>query len=107
MPATLSTLKLVDDKTKYLIYGYLREIEIKLSNITTMPIDIKNLCIIYYYYDPSKIWKPWIKEMTKIGFDKAVIINRVNYATIASTNYQTDIALAWKDKNVYVKWLIY
>ena len=62
MPASLSTLKMVDNKTKYLIYGYLREIEIKSLNINRMAIDIKNLCILYYFFaEQFKIHGSYLK----------------------------------------------
>ena len=90
-----SILEKVDDKTKHLIYGYLNEIERKLLNkYEEMPVDIKNLCILYYLHFISQ-WKLYIKAITNIGFEKAVIINRADYKTIESTNYKTDRASVW------------
>ena len=106
-----SILEKVDDKTKHLIYGYLNEIARKLLNkYEKMPINIKNLCILYYFYvsPGQKI----VKDITNLGFERVVIINRYNYETVGSTNYKTDIATAWYDynnegKKVAVKNLIY
>lgn len=43
-------LKYVDDRSKKIIFGYIREIESILSSYTPkFPEDIKNLCILFYF----------------------------------------------------------
>ena len=67
--ATLSVLKLVDDKTKYLIYGYLNEIERELLDKNNkMPMDIKNLCILFYFIkEQFKIHGSYLKLTSKLS----------------------------------------
>ena len=50
MSTVFSTLKYVDERTKLIIFGYIHTIEARfLSNDQQIPIDIKNLCLLYYF----------------------------------------------------------
>eukprot|EP01084_Bolivina_argentea_P273289 465481_1 len=50
MPTTFSKLRFIDERSKYLAYGYIKNIENTLnSNSQNIPIAIKNLCLLYYY----------------------------------------------------------
>eukprot|EP01084_Bolivina_argentea_P000395 745_1 len=50
MPPTFSKLKFVNERSKIITIGYIRNIEKELhANYHNVPIGIKNLCVLYYF----------------------------------------------------------
>ena len=76
MSTTFSKLKDVDDRSKQSVLGYIRQIESLIySKQGIIPIDIKNLCILYYFI--KERWDPKAKHKNiTIDGDSARTANR-------------------------------
>ena len=58
MSTVFSKLKDVDDRSRKITLGYIRRIERLISSNHAIPMDIKNLCLIYYF-----IKEKWDKKL--------------------------------------------
>ena len=55
MTSLLKRLSTIDDKTKYGVYGWIREAEKELKS-SQIPLMISSICILYYHeYDTFEI----------------------------------------------------
>ena len=57
MPSVHSTLRLIDDRIRYLVHGYVRQREKKLIDCN-VPVAITNICVLHYFVERDY----WDKE---------------------------------------------
>eukprot|EP01084_Bolivina_argentea_P104079 186397_1 len=76
MTTVLKRLSVIDDRTKYGVYGWIRKAEQELQ-LPHIPLMISNICILYYNYD---IWNQTITN-SKIKIDDKSIStsNNIGY----------------------------
>ena len=97
MTSLLKKLSNIDTRTKYGVYGWIREAEKELQ-IANVPLTIHSICILYIR-DEEEFDEELINDYIKLSHDKKCVTkSRANHW---SNNSYGTIEIQWKVKHVY------